>query len=173
MLQVSWLRDGAAIRQSGRVHYSHSQGQEFSLRLRSVSASDLGNYTCSLSLGASTRQLDSATILLDKRPPPPLFVGLKDGVNQSSQLLTWTGNIELQLTFLIIHSPVFLSCHAIMEEDQLGSMLCFTLNEIALCNLFIEKDHYHPSRHSVKVPAQCLCQERAGCQSYIFSWSSD
>ena len=99
MLKVSWLRDGAPISQSGRVHYSHSHGEEFSLRLRTVSASDLGNYTCSLSLVAGARHLDSATIILDKRPPPPLFVGLKDGVNRTSQLLTWTGNIELQLTF--------------------------------------------------------------------------
>ena len=104
--QVSWLRDGAAILQSGRVHYSQTEGEEFSLRLRSVSASDLGNYTCSLSLAGSARQLDSATIILDKRPPPPLFVGLQDGVNQTSQLLSWTGNIELQLIFLLIHSPL-------------------------------------------------------------------
>ena len=41
-----------------------------------------------------------------------------------------------------------------------------------VCTLFIEKDHYHPPRHSLTVPAQCLCQGRAGCQSYIFSWSS-
>ena len=93
---MSWLRDGAPIHQSGRVHYSHSHGEEFSLRLRSVSASDLGNYTCSLSLADSGGHLDSATILLDKRPPPPLFVGLQDGVNETSQLLTWTGNIELR-----------------------------------------------------------------------------
>ena len=50
LVQVSWLRDGAPITQSGRVHYSHSQAEDFSLRLRSVSASDLGNYTCSLAL---------------------------------------------------------------------------------------------------------------------------
>ena len=103
--QVSWLRDGAAILQSGRVHYSHSEGEEFSLRLRSVSASDLANYTCSLSLAGSARHLDSATIILDKRPPPPLFVGLQDGVNQTSQLLSWTGNIELQ------YSPLFIASH--------------------------------------------------------------
>ena len=111
LVQVSWLRDGAPITQSGRVHYSHSQAEDFSLRLRTVSASDLGNYTCSLSVAASTRQLHSATIILDKRPPPPLFVGLQDGVNQTSQLLTWTGNIELQTLFLIIHSPLFTSSH--------------------------------------------------------------
>merc|ERR1712183_809848 len=93
VLQVSWLRDGAAILQSGRVHYSHSQGQEFSLRLRSVSASDLCNYTCSLSVAA---------IILDKRPPPPLFVGLQDGVNQTSQLLTWTGESRIPIIHFLL-----------------------------------------------------------------------
>ena len=88
-LQVSWLRDGAPISQSGRVHYSHSHGEEFSLRLRSVSASDLGNYTCSLKL--SSKLVDSATLVLDRLPPPPVFVGLRDGLNETSQLLTWTG----------------------------------------------------------------------------------
>jgi len=101
-VRVSWLRDGAPISQSGRVHYSHSHGEEFSLRLRTVSASDLGNYTCSLSLVAGARHLDSATIILDKRPPPPLFVGLKDGVNRTSQLLTWTGESRMPIIHFLL-----------------------------------------------------------------------
>jgi len=104
-VRVSWLRDGAPILQSGRVHYSHSQGEEFSLRLRSVSASDLGNYTCRLSQatsGGSGGHLDSATILLDIRPPPPLFVGLQDGVNETSQLLTWTGESRMPIIHFLL-----------------------------------------------------------------------
>jgi len=101
-VMVSWLRDGATILQSGRVHYSHSEGEEFSLRLRSLSASDLGNYTCSLSLAGSARHLDSATIILDKRPPPPLFVGLQDGVNQTSQLLSWTGESRMPIIHFLL-----------------------------------------------------------------------
>ena len=88
---MDWQRNGATIRQSGRVHYSSHGPEEFSLRIRKVSPDDLGNYTCSLKISATGKEVESASLLLDRLPPPPVFVGLRDGLNETSQLLTWTG----------------------------------------------------------------------------------
>lgn len=72
------------------LNYNSHSPEEFSLRVRAVSTEDLGNYTCSLKV--SGRQVESATLLLDTLPPPPVFVRLRDGLNETEQLLSWTGN---------------------------------------------------------------------------------
>lgn len=95
-----WQKDGARVRQSGRVHYYNHSPEEFSLRVRKVSGDDLGNYTCSLKL--SSKLVDSATLVLDRLPPPPVFVGLRDGLNETSQLLTWTGESRMPIIHFLL-----------------------------------------------------------------------
>ena len=93
--QVNWYKNHVPIIQSGRIHSVHNHNKhkdQYSLRLRSVSLLDLGNYSCGLAMdNAPGHQLDMATIVLDKLPPPPEFYSRKDRVNDTSQLLTWTG----------------------------------------------------------------------------------
>ena len=96
-MQVIWSRDNVPIKQTSRVHSIHSEQSEvFSLRIRSLGPGDLGNYTCSLNLdnaagAVKTDVVDSASMVLGLLPPPPVFVDLRDRVNETSQLLTWTG----------------------------------------------------------------------------------
>jgi len=99
-VEVVWQKNGAPVRQSGRVHYSSHSPEEFSLRVRAVSTEDLGNYTCSLKV--SGRQVESATLLLDTLPPPPVFVRLRDGLNETEQLLSWTGESRMPIIHFLL-----------------------------------------------------------------------
>ena len=96
------------------MHNHNKKQDEFNLRIRSMSAMDLGNYTCSLAMdNALSSPVDSVTMLVDKLPPPPEFYSKKDRVNATSQLLSWTGqfstksknkhfNILFKLTLMLL-----------------------------------------------------------------------
>ena len=99
---VTWRRGTAPVAQSSRVHSLHTAreaadpeaGLLVSLRIRAVTRPDLGNYSCSLGSGG-------ASLVLDTLPPPPVFTSKKDGINQTSQLLSWTGNIHRVVQFYV------------------------------------------------------------------------
>ena len=64
-------------------------------RIRNLRARDLGNYSCSVGMDGGNKELDVASMMVDKLPPPPVFIAKSDRVNESSQLLTWTGMDEI------------------------------------------------------------------------------
>jgi len=103
---VSWFKDNIPIVQSSRVHGMHNHNKkqdEFNLRIRSMSAMDLGNYTCSLAMdNALSSPVDSVTMLVDKLPPPPEFYSKKDRVNATSQLLSWTGSSQMPIIHFLM-----------------------------------------------------------------------
>jgi len=105
---VTWAKDSVEIKQSSRVHSVHSEQSEvFSLRIRALGPGDLGNYTCSLALdntagAVKTDVVDSTSMVLGLLPPPPVFVELRDRVNQTSQLLTWTGESQMAIIHFLM-----------------------------------------------------------------------
>jgi len=102
---VSWMKNNIPISQSSRVHsvHTHRLGTDiFSLRIRSLNPRDLGNYSCNLNMDGSNKELDSVSMVVDKLPPPPVFLSRTDRVNETSQLLTWTGESQMPIIHFLM-----------------------------------------------------------------------
>ena len=90
---MTWYKNNVPIIQSSRIHSVHSHNKrqdQFNLRIRSLAPMDFGNYTCGV-LDNTGSQVDGDNMVVDKLPPPPAFYSRTDRVNETSQLLTWTG----------------------------------------------------------------------------------
>jgi len=101
---VTWYKNNVPIIQSSRIHSVHSHNKrqdQFNLRIRSLAPMDFGNYTCGV-LDNTGSQVDGDNMVVDKLPPPPAFYSRTDRVNETSQLLTWTGSSKMPIIHFLM-----------------------------------------------------------------------
>lgn len=105
--KVVWSKDGIPIIPSPSQHYYEGPGGvNHYLKVRTPTIIDvesvLGNYTCLVTNLQDNQIEDSKTIIVDKLPPPPTFCNEPDGVNKTSQIISWNGDSKLPVIHFLL-----------------------------------------------------------------------